>query len=95
MLVENSGVLGILKHRKKKRKYRSIYLSSTKVLRRSRMMRGKRVVSKVGQATHRDLQRVLSFGTGNTIGEDNVRDKSLHRVQKMSEDTSSVQHEAK
>jgi len=48
MLVANSGVLEILKHKKRKRRQSSIYFSSLKVLKRSRMTRGKKVVSRVG-----------------------------------------------
>jgi len=37
----------------------------------------------------------LHFGTRSTIDEDDAGDESLHGVQEASEDTSSVQHEAR
>jgi len=57
------------------------------------MMRGKRTISKVDQATHGDFGRVLRFGTRSTVDKDDVGDGSLYRIREMSEDTSSVQHE--
>jgi len=60
MLVENCGVVvDIQKPVKRRKRHSSIYFSSAKVLRRSRMTRGKKAMSKRGQGKHGDIQRVL------------------------------------
>jgi hypothetical protein len=63
--------------KKKRRKFRSLYFSSSKALRRSRMTRSKKIVSKVGEATLGDPRRNLCFrGVGST-GDDNASHQSL------------------
>jgi hypothetical protein len=92
MFVENSGTLILSpEHRKRKKRQSSFYFSSSKALLRSRMTRGKGVVSKTGQSTLGDLRKVLHFGIRGS-GED--EDATVHNtdaVQETSNDTSGAQ----
>jgi hypothetical protein len=58
--------------KKKRRKFRSLYFSSSKALRRSRMTRSKKTVSKVGDASFGEPRRNLRFRGGGSTGDDNA-----------------------
>jgi hypothetical protein len=66
---------------KKRRKCRSLYFSSSKALKRSRMTRSKKTVSKVGEATLGDPRRNLRFRGGGSTGDDNASVQSLDAVE--------------
>lgn len=57
------------------------------------MTRGKKVMSKTGQATAGDLRKALRFTTGDGSGEDTAGAKDLEVLQEMSEDTTGGQDE--
>jgi len=98
MLVECKGGHTIsLKERKRQRKHSLFYFSSTKTLRRSRMMRGKKVISKTCKALLEDLHKVLRFGIGHSGGHGAKEDAELKNfdvLQETSKDTTRVWHEA-
>ena len=62
MLVDNSvKEFFSLRPRKRGKRRGSIYFSSSKALRRSRMMRGGRLVPKTSEPSEAEVQRVLRF----------------------------------
>ncbi len=94
MFVENLGtsIPSTLLRRRKNRR-RSLYFSSRKELQRSRMTRGKKVMSKTGQSIPGNLRKAIRFTTGDGSGEDTVGAKDLEVLQEMSEDTIGRQDE--
>lgn len=71
MLVENCSFLPIIPERARKRKRRSsLYFSSSKALRRARMTRSKKVVSKTSQGAIGDSRRSIRFDGGASAGDE-------------------------
>jgi hypothetical protein len=95
MLVEEQETLiDSQNHRKRQKRHSSFFFSSPKALKRSRMTRGKRLLSKTGQSTDGDPRKVLRFGTSSSAGEEDTGEKTIHADEEMAEDNASMQEEA-
>lgn len=70
MLAATSRVVDSIQQRKHRKRPRSFFFSSRKVLIRSRMTREKKISAKSGQASRGTIERALNFGSGSTVGED-------------------------
>jgi hypothetical protein len=92
LISSNSSAIVVSNHMKKRRRRLSLYFLSSKALRRSRMNRGKRFVSKTSQATPGRPRKVLSYGGGSTTGEEDVEVQNLECLQEMTKDTISIQN---
>ena len=94
MLVD-SGVVDLisLKPRRRGKRRGSLYFSSAKALRRSRMTRGTRVPPKAAEPTPADFRRVLRFETGSIAGEEDAPADGGEAVQLASVDNTSAEHE--
>ena len=79
-----------VKERKKRRKHRTLFFSSSRALRRSRM-KGKKVVSKIVQETPGALCKILSFGERESAGQVDTLMQELEAVAESSQENSSVQ----
>ena len=73
MLVESSVKEFItLRPRKRGKRRGSIYFSSSKALRRSRMRRGGRLALKTSEPSQSDIQRVLRFKLPNSATDEDA-----------------------
>jgi hypothetical protein len=77
----------------KKCRRKTLYYSSAKALRRSRMTRGKKVLSRIAESTAGDLRKAHRFSTAYRSGEENVGGNDLEAMQQMSEDTTTERSE--
>ena len=78
---------------KSKRRKRMLYFSSTKALKRSRMTRGKKVMSKTSESTAGDLRHLHRFPTGHRSGEENFGGNDIEAMQQMFENPTIEQSE--
>jgi len=91
MLVDNQRALFVVPVQSRKRKRRSsFFFSSSKALKRSRMTRGKKAVSKSSQASAIDLRKSQHF-EGGDIGDEEDASlnaySTLHEIGDISEDS--------
>lgn len=95
MLTVKSSTLFCISEKGNSRKKRSsLYFSSSKALKRSRMMRGKKVVSKTGQSSPGALRKSLRFGGGGTSGDEDGRSNVLETVLETNEDSTCAENQS-
>ena len=67
-----------LRPRKRRKRRGSIYFSSSKALKRSRMSRGRRLVLKSSEASQADVQRILRFKLPNSAIDEEASHDDVH-----------------
>jgi len=77
---------------KKRRKQLSLYFSSCKALRKSRMMKGKKSVSKTNDSAPENLRRAFRFGRGEAAQDPNVEAINLDSIDETTKDIAGVQN---
>jgi len=93
MLIDTSSTPYPKLEQTKKRRWRvPIYFSSYKALRRSKMTKGKRALSKTNESAFGDVQRGLRFGRGETRESEDVLELTVESLHVGTQDTFRVQN---
>lgn len=95
MLTDNSSFTSSLSNQTKKRRRRaSLYFSSSRALKRSRMTKGRKTVSRSNDSTSENIRKALRFGGGEGGRAEDVYAANQNALEPIIEDIAAVSNQA-